>query len=68
MFKLETGYSAETSGGLLVALPPEKANDFIKEIESLTGKPAWIVGRVVEAQDSTKNQARIVENVTLIPV
>ena len=33
MFKLEAGYSAETSGGLLIALTAEKASDFVSEFE-----------------------------------
>jgi len=53
------GHSAETSGGLLIALPASVAEDFITEITSRTGKPAWIIGKVVEAQDPSKNQARI---------
>jgi len=68
-FRLLGGLSAETSGGLFIALPSlEVANQFIKEIEELDHQPAWIVGRVVEAQDKTKNQARISENVKVVSV
>lgn len=47
-FKLRAGYSAETSGGLLVCLPPDVAVQFCKEIEEIDGFPAWIIGDVVE--------------------
>jgi len=61
-FKLYVGYGAETSGGLLVALPLEKAEAFIRDIQELDGKPAWIVGRVVPALNPEKNAARIIIN------
>jgi len=55
------GVSAETSGGLLIALSSEQvANEFITELQSITGKPAFIIGKVVPAQDPSKNQARII--------
>jgi len=66
-FPLLEGRSAETSGGLLIALPAADAQAFISELESISGKPAWIVGSVVAAQDPSKNQARIV-NPKVIPV
>lgn len=47
IFKLMEGRSAETSGGLFVCLPAERAAAFCAELERLDGKPAWIVGRVV---------------------
>ena len=46
-FQLRQGYSAETSGGLLVAVPGDKAAAFCKDIEALDGVPAWVVGQVV---------------------
>jgi len=67
-FKLTQGYSSETSGGLLIALPPEQAHNFCCEIEELDNAPAWIVGRVVPAPDGTKNVAKITENPTIITV
>ncbi|CAB3406668.1 unnamed protein product [Caenorhabditis bovis] len=47
-FRLFQGRSAETSGGLLIAMSPENAQKYIKEIEELDGYPAWIIGKVVE--------------------
>lgn len=46
-FRLAIGLSAETSGGLCVLLPPEKAEAFCREIEEIDGCPAWVIGRVV---------------------
>lgn len=65
MFSLLEGFSAETSGGLLVCLPQEKAKEFCKEIEELDGCPAWIIGTVVSSEEK---KARIVENVSIISV
>ena len=50
-FRLLTGYSAETSGGLMICLPEENAEAFCKEVEELDGQPAWIIGRVVESKE-----------------
>jgi selenide,water dikinase len=62
-FGLLAGTSAETSGGLLIAMPEASAAGFLKEIEEADGEPAWIVGNVVEGT----NTARLVENPTIIP-
>jgi len=64
MFSLLKGFSAETSGGLLVCLPGIEAEGFCKEIEAIDGQPAWIVGRVVEGE----NKARIADDATVIEV
>ena len=61
-YRLLQGLSAETSGGLLVALPSSAAEAFTAECFALSGKPAWIVGRVIEG-DRT---ARIVESARII--
>jgi selenide, water dikinase len=47
-YRLFEGYSAETSGGLLVALPSMTAAEaFRKELQEVDGGcPAWIVGHV----------------------
>ncbi|VDP13627.1 unnamed protein product [Soboliphyme baturini] len=47
-FNVLRGCSAETSGGLLIAMSPENAAAFCREIESIEKFPAWIVGKVVE--------------------
>lgn len=63
-FKLLDGYSAETSGGLLICLAKEVANDFIKELQELDGTEAWIIGDVIEGERS----ARITQDVQIIEV
>uniref|UniRef100_A0A8R1HI77 Selenide, water dikinase n=2 Tax=Caenorhabditis japonica TaxID=281687 RepID=A0A8R1HI77_CAEJA len=57
-FRLFEGRSAETSGGLLVALSERSAKAYIDELSSLDHAPAWIIGRVVEKSDDSV--ARIV--------
>jgi selenide,water dikinase len=43
-YKLFKGLSAETSGGLLVALPRDAAPRFIAELQDIDGTPSWIIG------------------------
>jgi len=64
MFKLKDGFSAETSGGLLIALPSASANQFIQRFKELTGNDSWIVGRVLEGE----RKAYIVDSPTLVEV
>lgn len=69
MFSLVKGFSAETSGGLMVCLPAENAEKFCKEIEEIDGAGAWIIGRVVKSENDQKlNTCNLVENVKVIPV
>lgn len=68
LFKLTTGFSAETSGGLLVCLPREQAEQFIAEIQELDNSPAWIIGSVVENTSSEPNTAFIAENFSILEV
>jgi len=67
-FNLVKGFSAETSGGLFIALPAEKAHNFIDELQSLDRAPAWIIGKVLDAKDATKNNAYIAPSVHIIHV
>jgi selenide, water dikinase len=64
MFNLIQGLSAETSGGLLVALPREQAAAYCKEIQSQEGFQAWIIG-IVEKGNRT---ARIIDKPRIIEV
>jgi len=64
MFQLLQGYSAETSGGLLIALPREQAAAYCKDIEKQEGYQAWIVG-IVEKGSRT---ARIIDKPRVIEV
>jgi selenide,water dikinase len=62
-FKLIEGYSAETSGGLLICLSEENAKAFIKEFSEF-GLQAYEVGEVIEGT----NIALIAENPEIIDV
>ena len=63
-FGLTQGTSAETSGGLLVALPREQAAAYCKEIQNIEGYQAWIIG-IVEKGNRT---ARIIDKPRIIEV
>lgn len=63
-FGLMKGTSAETSGGLLIALPREQAAKYCAEIARVEGHQAWIIG-IVEKGDRT---ARIIERPRVIEV
>lgn len=64
MFQLLQGYSAETSGGLLIALPREQAAAYCKDIEKQEGYQSWIVGIVEKGQRT----ARIIDKPRVIEV
>jgi selenide,water dikinase len=59
MFNLRIGRSAETSGGMLIVIDERWAKQFIDEIETIDGQPAWIVGCV--EQGDGNNRAEIVD-------
>jgi selenide,water dikinase len=63
-FGLLQGLSAETSGGLLVALPREQAAAYCKDIQNIEGFSAWIIG-IVEKGNKT---ARIIDKPRIIEV
>lgn len=63
-FKLKEGFSAETSGGLLVCLPKDNAAAFCSDIEERDGIPAWIIGDVV----SGPRTAAVLPEANIIPV
>eukprot|EP00128_Syssomonas_multiformis_P000673 Colp12_sorted_trinity150504_noHs@11948 len=62
-FGLRRGYSAETSGGLLVVLPAAAAQAYIDDV-SVDGIPAYIVGAVVQGSRT----ARLADDVKIIEV
>jgi len=64
-FRLLKGYSAETSGGLMICMPEEDAKAYCRELEELDGEPSWIIGKVVADAD---RKARIVADVKVIEV
>ena len=63
-FKLVDGYSAETSGGLLVCLGPDNAIKFCEDILASEGFNAWVVGKVIAGS----KKAMISEDVKVIEV
>ena len=66
-FKLCMGYSAETSGGLFIAIPEENAKSFIEEIEKLDNQKAWIIGKIIN-NNSNENIAKLSEDFKIINV
>jgi len=69
IWNLMKGLSAETSGGLLVCLPADKAELFCKEIEEIDNAPAWIVGNVIRSDlIRSENSCKIIDNPKVIPV
>lgn len=59
-FKLLTGYSPETSGGLLIALGEKEAHQFVKEMED-NDESAWIVGSVKESESRKVTICNMIE-------
>jgi len=49
-FKLREGLSAETSGGLLIALARDQAEAFVKELTEREGKWGWVIGEVMAGE------------------
>ncbi len=47
-YKLTEGYSAETSGGILMMVAPDKVDSLLKEFRQKENKDAWIIGEVVK--------------------
>ncbi|KEG10970.1 putative selenophosphate synthetase [Trypanosoma grayi] len=68
-YRLFEGYSAETSGGLLVAFSArETAERFMKELGEADGEPAWIVGKVEARNSSTSPYAMLQEGYGIFEV
>ncbi|EQC40799.1 selenide, water dikinase [Saprolegnia diclina VS20] len=63
-WRLQLGFSSETSGGLLVSIDADRAQAFIDDLAALDMQPAWVVGRVVPG---TK-QARLTPDVTFVEI
>lgn len=43
----------QTSGGLLVALPPDQVNAYCDAFKRLSGRDPWLIGRVMDAPSGT---------------
>lgn len=65
-FRLFQGRSAETSGGLLVAMSEDNAKEYISELSLIDNAPAWIVGQVIKK--TTDSVARIVPNAVRLSI
>jgi len=64
-FQLIKGYSAETSGGLMICMPEEDAAAYCKELEGLDGEESWIIGKVIADED---RKAIISDDVKILEV
>lgn len=62
--RLLIGRAVETSGGLLISLPANVAEEYCHEFQQRTGRAAWIIGRV---SDGTR-QVTIADDPTFIDV
>lgn len=51
-------------GGLLVILPPDKAEGFCSDIQLMDGRPAWIIGKV----EPGDRNARIIDEPSVLEV
>lgn len=66
-FKFAEGLSAETSGGLFICLPKEKAQLFIEELQRIDHWPAWIIADCVPRKGET-NVARLTPDHKILEV
>jgi len=66
LFKLQNGYSSETSGGLLICFSPSEASQFVEEITKLEA-PAWIIGKVVTSE-TENSYATLLEQISIVDV
>jgi selenide,water dikinase len=64
-FRLRLGYSAETSGGLLISMTHDDAKAYIADIKAEDQCDAWIVGKVVA---DPNRKAIITEDATFLEV
>jgi selenide,water dikinase len=42
-------FDAQTSGGLLLAVPPEKLNDLLRRAGEIE-QPLWVIGEVIDGK------------------
>jgi len=66
IFKLVEGLSAETSGGLLVAMSEDDVQGFCDFVENGTNIRPWVIGKVVE--NGSEERAVICEDMEIVPV
>lgn len=61
---MKEGFSAETSGGLLVVISKEKAQAFVERLRDEFGEDSWLMGEVVKG----KGNARIADECQFVEV
>ncbi len=61
--KLKQGWGAETAGGMLILLPPNKVDAFMAKLESY-GLSSWIVGQASKSADISS--AKLADDVQYI--
>uniref|UniRef100_A0A7S0ZKH3 Selenide, water dikinase n=1 Tax=Timspurckia oligopyrenoides TaxID=708627 RepID=A0A7S0ZKH3_9RHOD len=66
MFGLLKGRSAETSGGLLIALDPKVVDEFLARIMEIDGCEAFVIGNVCALERNGKRGAVLLENPEII--
>ena len=49
-YRLTRGFSAETSGGLLIALPAKNVHEFRSRMKEVGEPDVWVVGKVIEGE------------------
>ena len=47
-FKLLEGFSAETSGGLMMVIPEQNCKPYQQELREKYGQQSWVIGQVTE--------------------
>lgn len=58
-------YDPQTSGGLLIALPSHKSDDFIKEMQDRGHSATSVIGRIFEIGKDQKEERIILKNTRL---
>lgn len=53
-FKLQQGYSAETSGGLCMMVPPSQVDSLQTELLNEFGEKSWVIGEIKHGQGEAK--------------
>ncbi|RNF26871.1 putative selenophosphate synthetase [Trypanosoma conorhini] len=68
-YQLLKGYSAETSGGLLVAFGDVgTAERYVKELSDVDGEPAWVIGTVVARSGDAVPPVKLQDGYSIIEV
>jgi hypothetical protein len=66
-FNVKQGTAAETSGGLLVVLPPEHVDGFLREFRTRSAF-GWHIGEVVAGVERSRNSAVVADGCETVEV